>query len=58
MPGGIFLLDPAGELTEMAETATYFRENRAEMDLQHLLTAIPTCWRETRSIRAGRGAGS
>src|SRR5215210_968947 len=41
MPGGIFLLDPAGELTEMSETATYFRENRAELDLQKLLARHP-----------------
>src|SRR5215210_4250413 len=41
MPGGIFLLDPAGELTEMSETATYFRENRAELDLQQLLARHP-----------------
>jgi hypothetical protein len=36
MPGGIFLLDPAGELTEMAETAF-----AAELDLQQLLARHP-----------------
>ncbi len=36
MPGGIFLLDPAGELTEMAETAF-----AAELDLQQLLAQHP-----------------
>jgi hypothetical protein len=41
MPGGIFLLDPAGELTEMAETASLFPVNRAELDLQQLLARHP-----------------
>jgi hypothetical protein len=36
MPGGIFLLDPAGDLTEMAETAF-----AAEIDLQQLLARHP-----------------
>jgi hypothetical protein len=36
MPGGIFLLDPAGELTEMAETAF-----AAGVDLQQLLARSP-----------------
>jgi hypothetical protein len=36
MPGGIFLLDPTGELTEMAETAF-----AAEVDLQKLLADHP-----------------
>jgi hypothetical protein len=36
MSGGIFLLDPAGELTEMAETAF-----AAEVDLQKLLADHP-----------------
>jgi hypothetical protein len=36
MPGGIFLLDPAGELTEMAETAF-----AAEIDFQELLARHP-----------------
>jgi hypothetical protein len=37
MPGGIFLLDPRGELTEMSESPL-----KSELDFQYLLAHHPS----------------